>query len=105
MDNHLEKVGNYNVEPPGLFRGRGKHPKTGMLKARVTASDISINCAEGVCVPRCDVPGYAWQSVQHDPSVRGGRKRRGQEGEDRGGGQGKEDFLFFVLCRHGLGAG
>eukprot|EP00752_Nemacystus_decipiens_P006145 g5543.t1 len=69
VDNHLEKVGNYNVEPPGLFRGRGKHPKTGMLKARVTASDISLNCAEGVCVPQCSVPGYAWQSVQHDPSV------------------------------------
>eukprot|EP00903_Cladosiphon_okamuranus_P018162 g16712.t1 len=69
VDNHLEKVGNYNVEPPGLFRGRGKHPKTGKLKARVTASDISINCAETVSVPRCTVPGYAWQSVQHDPSV------------------------------------
>ncbi|CAM9151439.1 unnamed protein product [Pylaiella littoralis] len=69
VDNHLEKVGNYNVEPPGLFRGRGKHPKTGMLKARVVASDIAINCAEGVCVPRCNMPGYAWQYVQHDPSV------------------------------------
>ncbi|CAN0485806.1 unnamed protein product, partial [Scytosiphon promiscuus] len=34
VDDHLEKVGNYNVEPPGLFRGRGKHPKTGKLKAR-----------------------------------------------------------------------
>ncbi|CAB1104174.1 unnamed protein product [Ectocarpus sp. CCAP 1310/34] len=69
VDGHLEKVGNYNVEPPGLFRGRGEHPKTGKLKARVTASDIAINCAEGVCVPRCDMPGYAWQSVQHNPSA------------------------------------
>lgn len=70
VDGHLEKVGNYNVEPPGLFRGRGEHPKTGKLKARVTASDIAMNCAEGVCVPRCNMPGYAWQSVQHNPSVR-----------------------------------
>lgn len=70
VDNHLEKVGNYNVEPPGLFRGRGEHPKTGMLKPRVMPSEISLNCAEGVCVPRCSVPGYAWQSVQHDPTVR-----------------------------------
>ncbi|CBJ32924.1 conserved unknown protein [Ectocarpus siliculosus] len=69
VDGHLEKVGNYNVEPPGLFRGRGEHPKTGKLKARVTASDIAINCAEGVCVPRCNMPGYAWQSVQHNPSA------------------------------------
>ena len=27
-----EKVGNCRVEPPGLFRGRGEHPKQGMLK-------------------------------------------------------------------------
>ena len=49
VDGHLEKVGNYNVEPPGLFRGRGKHPKTGMLKARVMPSDIALICAGRVC--------------------------------------------------------
>ncbi|KAF8819518.1 hypothetical protein IE077_004186, partial [Cardiosporidium cionae] len=27
-----EKLGNSKVEPPGLFRGRGDHPKQGMLK-------------------------------------------------------------------------
>ncbi|CAM9286516.1 unnamed protein product, partial [Sphacelaria rigidula] len=69
VDDHLEKVGNYNVEPPGLFRGRGKHPKTGYLKARVMPCDMAINCAEGVCVPKSGVPGFSWQSVQHDPSV------------------------------------
>jgi hypothetical protein len=25
-------MGNYNMEPPGLFRGRGEHPRTGALK-------------------------------------------------------------------------
>ncbi|CAN0346831.1 unnamed protein product, partial [Discosporangium mesarthrocarpum] len=69
VDGHLEKVGNYNVEPPALFRGRGKHPKTGKLKHRVTPSDVTINCGEGVKVPRCGVPGYAWEGVQHDPTV------------------------------------
>lgn len=69
VDGHLEKVGNYNVEPPALFRGRGKHPKTGKLKARVMPCDMALNCAETVCVPQCSVPGYAWLSVQHDPSV------------------------------------
>ncbi|KAG7394441.1 DNA topoisomerase 1 [Phytophthora boehmeriae] len=29
VDGHLEKVGNFRIEPPGLFRGRGEHPKTG----------------------------------------------------------------------------
>jgi DNA topoisomerase-1 len=28
------QVGNFRVEPPGLFRGRGEHPKMGMIKVR-----------------------------------------------------------------------
>ena len=28
-DGRKQKVGNFRVEPPGLFRGRGEHPKTG----------------------------------------------------------------------------
>lgn len=27
-----EKVGNFRIEPPGLFRGRGEHPKKGCVK-------------------------------------------------------------------------
>ena len=37
VDGHLEKVGNYNMEPPGTFRGRGEHPKMGKLKVRCEA--------------------------------------------------------------------
>lgn len=32
LDGRQEKVGNFRVEPPSLFRGRGEHPKTGRLK-------------------------------------------------------------------------
>jgi DNA topoisomerase-1 len=32
MDGRKEKVGNFRIEPPGLFRGRGEHPKKGSLK-------------------------------------------------------------------------
>jgi DNA topoisomerase I len=32
VDGRIEKVGNFRVEPPGLFRGRGAHPKTGRIK-------------------------------------------------------------------------
>jgi DNA topoisomerase IB len=32
LDGRKEKVGNFRIEPPGLFRGRGNHPKTGTLK-------------------------------------------------------------------------
>jgi DNA topoisomerase-1 len=40
VDGHVEKVGNTTVEPPGLFRGRGKHPKTGKLKQRVYPDQV-----------------------------------------------------------------
>lgn len=33
-----QQVGNFRVEPPGLFRGRGEHPKMGMIKARAALS-------------------------------------------------------------------
>lgn len=35
LDGRKEKVGNFRAEPPGLFRGRGEHPKKGCLKVRV----------------------------------------------------------------------
>lgn len=35
----LPQVGNFRVEPPGLFRGRGEHPKMGQVKARSNPAD------------------------------------------------------------------
>lgn len=32
LDSRKEKVGNFRIEPPGLFRGRGEHPKKGSFK-------------------------------------------------------------------------
>ena len=32
IDGHKEKIGNFKTEPPGLFRGRGDHPKQGRIK-------------------------------------------------------------------------
>ncbi len=57
------------MEPPGLFRGRGEHPKTGKLKARCFPETVSLNLSEDGCVPICNVPGHAWESVRHDPAV------------------------------------
>ena len=31
IDGHTEKIGNFRIEPPGLFRGRGEHPKQGRM--------------------------------------------------------------------------
>ena len=67
VDGHLEKVGNYNMEPPGAFRGRGEHPKMGKLKSRVAPEQVSLNLSECAPIPRCDVPGHAWGDIRHDP--------------------------------------
>ena len=32
IDSHKERIGNFKIEPPGLFRGRGDHPKQGKIK-------------------------------------------------------------------------
>lgn len=50
MDNHKERIGNFRIEPPGLFRGRGDHPKMGMLKRRIRPEDIIINCSKWVAL-------------------------------------------------------
>uniref|UniRef100_A0A0D9X4J3 DNA topoisomerase I n=1 Tax=Leersia perrieri TaxID=77586 RepID=A0A0D9X4J3_9ORYZ len=69
VDGVKEKVGNFRVEPPGLFRGRGEHPKMGKLKRRIQPSDITINIGKGVPVPECPIPGESWKEVKHDNTV------------------------------------
>ena len=69
IDGRVEKMGNFNMEPPGLFRGRGEHPRTGALKKRCFPESVDINVSLDSCVPPCSMPGHAWQSVRHDPLV------------------------------------
>ncbi|KAL3828647.1 hypothetical protein ACJIZ3_017449 [Penstemon smallii] len=64
-----EKVGNFRVEPPGLFRGRGEHPKMGKLKKRIRPSDIVINIGKDAPIPECPIPGERWKEVRHDNTV------------------------------------
>jgi DNA topoisomerase-1 len=64
-DNRKQKVGNFRVEPPGLFRGRGEHPKTGKVKARVSPEQITINIGKAATVPT-PPEGHKWKEVKHD---------------------------------------
>lgn len=68
IDGHKEKIGNFRIEPPGLFRGRGDHPKMGMLKKRVMPEDIIINCSKDSKVPE-PPKGHRWKEVRHDNTV------------------------------------
>jgi DNA topoisomerase IB len=48
LDGRKELVGNFKIEPPGLFRGRGKHPKTGKLKVFCYEMELIIDsCSTG----------------------------------------------------------
>ncbi|PIN13662.1 DNA topoisomerase I [Handroanthus impetiginosus] len=69
VDGVKEKVGNFRVEPPGLFRGRGEHPKMGKLKKRIRPSDIVINIGKDAPIPECPIPGESWKEVRHDNTV------------------------------------
>lgn len=68
MDGHKQKVGNFKIEPPGLFRGRGDHPKQGKHKRRVPAEDVTINIGKGEAIPVAP-EGHKWKAVQHDNTV------------------------------------
>ncbi|XP_059060387.1 DNA topoisomerase I, mitochondrial [Achroia grisella] len=68
IDGHKEKIGNFRIEPPGLFRGRGEHPKMGMLKRRVMPEDVLINCSKDSKVPK-PPSGHKWKEVRHDNTV------------------------------------
>ncbi|XP_022753083.1 DNA topoisomerase 1 beta-like isoform X3 [Durio zibethinus] len=69
VDGVKEKVGNFRVEPPGLFRGRGEHPKMGKLKRRIRPNDITINIGKDAPIPECPIPGERWKDIKHDNTV------------------------------------
>ncbi|KAI6230173.1 DNA topoisomerase I [Aphelenchoides fujianensis] len=68
IDGHKQKIGNFRIEPPGLFRGRGDHPKMGKLKKRIQPEDVIINCSKGTAVPTAP-EGHKWKEVRHDNTV------------------------------------
>jgi len=68
IDGVEQPVGNFIIEPPELFKGRGKHPLTGSLKPRIHPGDITINISKGVEIPKPNIPGE-WGEVIEDKDV------------------------------------
>lgn len=69
VDGRQEPVGNFRVEPPGLFRGRGEHPRMGKIKKRIYPKDIVMNIGENTPIPEHPYPGQRWKEVRHDHTV------------------------------------
>jgi len=74
IDGGQQKVGNFKIEPPGIYLGRGKHPKSGRIKRRIYPNDITINLDKQAPIPK---PFHAtedeglnkWGKVINDRSV------------------------------------
>ena len=68
IDGGQQKVGNFKIEPPGIFIGRGSHPKLGKIKKRIKPEDVSINLDKESPIPKPNVPGK-WGDIIHDKTV------------------------------------
>ena len=65
IDGKDVEVGNYMVEPPGIFIGRGDHPLRGKWKPRVTEQDVTLNLGKNAKVP----PGNWGKIVSKHDSI------------------------------------
>ncbi|PKI83396.1 Top1p [Malassezia vespertilionis] len=68
VDGHEQKAGNVTVEPPGLFLGRGAHPKAGRIKTRIMPEQIIINHSADHPAPK-PPPGHQWGEVVEKKDV------------------------------------
>ena len=68
VDGVIQSVGNFRVEPPSIFLGRGCHPKLGSIKKRIYPEDVTINIGENNKVPKVGHPytGKSWNNIVHD---------------------------------------
>lgn len=65
VDEQMQQVGNFMIEPPGIFMGRGKNPNLGRIKHRIYPEDITINIGKGETIPD-PLPGHKWKKIVHD---------------------------------------
>jgi len=62
LDGKRVPLGNYVIEPPGLFMGRGKHPNRFKIKQRIYPEDVIINHSSDIPAP-APPAGHSWKAV------------------------------------------
>jgi DNA topoisomerase-1 len=76
IDGKKQPVGNFLVEPPSIFIGRGSHPSLGCIKWRVYPNDITLNLSKGAPIPDVDHSAFdpnidkkklKWGYIIHEP--------------------------------------
>lgn len=68
VDGKKQPVGNFRIEPPGIFLGRGCNPKSGKVKKRIYPEDITINIGKEAKIPD-PLPGHQWKNIIHDRTI------------------------------------
>ena len=68
IDGVQQKISNFKIEPPGIFIGRGSHPKIGRIKKRVRPENVILNLDKEAKMPTPNVPGK-WGAVIHERAV------------------------------------
>jgi DNA topoisomerase-1 len=63
-----EEVGNFRIEPPGLFIGRGDNPNIGKIKRRLYPEDVTINIGKNIPLPET-LEGHHWGEIIHNRDV------------------------------------
>ena len=69
IDGSQQKVGNYKIEPPGIFLGRGTHPKIGKIKKRIQPEDVTLNLDKDAKIPKSNIKDHEWGKIIHDNNV------------------------------------
>lgn len=71
IDGKEQPVGNFRIEPPGIFIGRGCHPKLGKIKTRIYPEDVTLNIGKESQIP--EIPSFLskhhWGKIIHDKTV------------------------------------
>ena len=68
IDEKKEKIGNFRIEPPGIFIGRGCHPLLGSIKPRLSPKDIILNLSKDAPIPNSFM-GNNWGEIINNPYV------------------------------------
>lgn len=71
VDGKEQATGNYRIEPPGIFLGRGCHPKAGKIKKRVYPEDITLNIDTKSPIPELPkfLSKHKWGKIIHDNTL------------------------------------
>jgi DNA topoisomerase-1 len=70
IDGVQQEIGNYKIEPPGIFIGRGNHPKIGRIKKRIKPEDVVLNLSKDAPIPKPSIgDNHKWRKIIHDKNA------------------------------------